>query len=457
MAVLVGFLTISLTLLSSSVATFVPSPKSVGSDLSIITHNDLYRNLTARRAASIVLGTSFNHSSATSKCAALGTKLWDPESHLEDLTFLRYLDYENAVYNAGIYWVSSNSTTNCTAITTCGKLEHYPCETYLPALCSNAGTDRDRQVAVATNNAKIIGRRERSSSSFRFLGIKYGSIAARFTHSTYYPPAPASNITALDYSPQCIQSGCGIQGAPACTEDCLTLNIWTPYLPNVGNTTRKGKAVMVWIHGGGFTGGTASDTTFDGSAMASRGDIVLVTINYRLSTLGFLALSNTSLTGNYGLHDQSIALDWLHAHIEDFGGDKDRITVFGQSAGAASVRALLASPQARDKVRGAIMMSTPQGVEYASTFSRYLTIEEATNRTAKISTELGCESVTGEDLVACLREADPLALVGIRNGSQPPGTVARSVIHSHLRTRNLKSRFVFVGCSSNLMGNDNQT
>ena len=72
---------------------------------------------------------------------------------------------------------------------------------------------------------------------------------------------------------------------------------------------------MVWIHGGGFTGGAASDTTFDGNAMASRGDVVLVTINYRLSTLGFLALSNTSLTGNYGLHDQSVALGWLRAHV----------------------------------------------------------------------------------------------------------------------------------------------
>ena len=446
MAILVGLLTISLTLLFST-ATVVPTPQSIGSDLSIITHNDLYGNLTTRHAASILLSTSFNYSVATSKCAALGTKLWDPQRHLEDLTFLRYLDYANAAYKAGVYWVSSNSTTNCTAVTARAELACYPCETYLPVLCFNAGNDRDRQVAVATNNARIIGLRERSSSSFHFLGIKYASIPARFAHSTYYPPPPGSNITALDYSPQCIQSGCGVQGTPDCAEDCLTLNIWTPHLPNVDNATRKGKAVMVWIHGGGFTGGAASDTTFDGSAMASRGDVVLVTINYRLSTLGFLALSNTSLTGNYGLHDQSVALDWLRAHVEDFGGDKDRITVFGQSAGAASVRALLASPQARNKVCGAIMMSTPQGVEYASTFSGYLTIEEATNRTAAAIAEVGCTPLKGEDTVACLRKADPLALVGIRNVSQPSGTVARSVIHSYSRMRDFRSHLVFIGWS----------
>ncbi|RYO01421.1 hypothetical protein AA0120_g949 [Alternaria tenuissima] len=122
MAILVGLLTISLTLLFST-ATVVPTPQSIGSDLSIITHNDLYGNLTTRHAASILLSTSFNYSVATSKCAALGTKLWDPQRHLEDLSFLRYLDYANAAYKAGVYWVSSNSTTtNCTAVTARAKL-----------------------------------------------------------------------------------------------------------------------------------------------------------------------------------------------------------------------------------------------------------------------------------------------------------------------------------------------
>lgn len=73
---------------------------------------------------------------------------------------------------------------------------------------------------------------------------------------------------------------------------------------------------MVWIHGGGFTSGSGSDTTFDGGNMASRGDVVVVTINYRLSTLGFLALKDTPFKGNYGIADQITALDWIRAHIE---------------------------------------------------------------------------------------------------------------------------------------------
>jgi hypothetical protein len=93
------------------------------------------------------------------------------------------------------------------------------------------------------------------------------------------------------------------------------------------------------------------------------------------------------------------------------------------------------------------MMSTPQGVEYASTFSGYLTIEEATNRTAAAIAEVGCTPLKGEDTVACLRKADPLALVGIRNVSQPSGTVARSVIHSYSRMRDFRSHLVFIGWS----------
>jgi carboxylesterase type B len=138
--------------------------------------------------------------------------------------------------------------------------------------------------------------------------------------------------------------------------------------------------------------------------------VVAVTINYRLGALGFLALENTTLTGNYGLQDQNTALDWLHNHIDDFGGDKNRVTVFGQSAGAASVRALLASPQAQEKVSGAIMMSTPQGIGYAGTFAEYLTIAEATQLTKAIVNETGC-STSKEDVVSCLQKVDPLQFV----------------------------------------------
>jgi acetyl esterase/lipase len=409
MASLIGLVSLSLSLFSASV-TSIASPQSIESDLSIITHNDLYGNLTSRRAASIVISTPSKYSTATSKCAALGTTLWDPDTHKQDLGYLQYLDYEDGNHAARLYWIKGNSTTLCRAITTRGDCKRYPCDTPLPALCSNTVTDEVRQVAVLANNATIVGQREKSNSSFRFLGIKYASIPARFSHSTYLPPTPGSSISALEYGPRCIQAGCGSTGEAPCSEDCLSLNIWTPYLPN-GNATAKKKAVMVWIYGGAFASGAASDTTFDGSSLASRGDVVLVTINYRLSNFGFLVLENTSLTGNYGLRDQSTALDWLRAHVGAFGGDENRITIFGQSAGAASVRALLASPQAQTKFSGAIMQSTPQGLGSVSTYAKYLTIAEATNRTKAVITEVGCGQLAGDALVACLRKVDPLKLI----------------------------------------------
>ncbi|KAL1635956.1 hypothetical protein SLS58_010007 [Diplodia intermedia] len=167
---------------------------------------------------------------------------------------------------------------------------------------------------------------------------------------------------------------------------------------------------MFWIHGGAFVGGTGSDSTFDGGNMASRGDVVVVTINYRLSTLGFLALDGGELNGNYGLADQITALDWVHAHISDFGGDPDRITIFGQSAGAASVRALLASPKAIGKFRAAIPQSNLAGSNYGTTYSQYYTIEQEVAVAANpILNETGC--ITASNRTGCLRSYDACRLV----------------------------------------------
>lgn len=413
---LINSVIISLSLFPSALAS-ATSPQSLGSDLSIVTHNDLYGNTTSRTAATVALDTRYIYSAATSRCAALGTVLWNPDSYKQDLGFLQYLEHSNNTDEPGTYWIKGNATHHCRAITTRGEQRIYPCSTQLPALCSNSATDTVRQITVSTNNASFIGYRDRHA--FRFLGIKYASIPARFSHSTYFPPT--SNTTALAYGPQCFQVSCG--KSATCSEDCLSLNIWTPYLPNGEVAPSKKKAVMVWIHGGGFTSGTGRDPTFEGSALASRGDVVAVTINYRLSTLGFLALENTPLTGNYGLQDQNVALDWIRAHIGDFGGDKDRITIFGQSAGAASVRALLASPQSKAKIAGAILQSTPQGYT-ASPYAEYLSLAEVTNRTKAIVGETGCSGLD-EDVQACLRKVDPLVLVGYRNATHGfTGTVA---------------------------------
>ena len=352
----------------------------------------------------------------------MGEALWAPENTSQELGFLRYLDHDKVTDEIGVYWISRSP--GCRAITTTGQIQAVACDTPLPALCSQsapwstpskADTSAKWQTSITTGNSEVVGYRDRLS--FRFLGLKYTARPARFGYSKYEPIRNTGSTPALEYGPRCIQSGCVDS---TCNEDCLYLNIWTPHLPSGKLPAAKKKAVLLWIHGGGFTSGTGSDTTFDGGNMASRGDVVVVTINYRLGSLGFLSLDNTTLRGNYGLSDQITALDWVRAHIGDFGGDKDRITVFGQSAGAASVRALLASPKVKGKFSAAIMQSNPAGAQYASTFSHYLTISEAANLTKAILIETGCDQTDKYVQLDCLRAQDPMKFLS--------GTIARLVV-----------------------------
>lgn len=198
----------------------------------------------------------------------------------------------------------------------------------------------------------------------------------------------------------------------------MFLNIWTPYIPLPTKAKKKNlKPVMLWIHGGAFTGGTSSDPTFDGSNLASRGDVVVVAINYRLGTLGFLALDDGETNGNYGLADQITALEWVHLNIKDFGGDPDRITIFGQSAGAGSVRALLASPKARGKFAGAIMQSNLGGLGYGTTYSEYYSISQEMKIVGKaILNETNCTKAASP--VECLRALPATTISNLKDSAR---------------------------------------
>jgi para-nitrobenzyl esterase len=151
--------------------------------------------------------------------------------------------------------------------------------------------------------------------------------------------------------------GPGPQGEPEPqSEDCLYLNIWSPGLD------RERRPVMVWIHGGAFTIGSGSSPTFEGSILARRNDVVVVTVNYRLNLLGFLNLREATggkipATGNEGLLDQVAALKWVQEHIATFGGDPDNVTIMGESAGSMSIACLLTIPAAKGLYHKAVLQS----------------------------------------------------------------------------------------------------
>ena len=179
------------------------------------------------------------------------------------------------------------------------------------------------------------------------------------------PPAPVTPWEgvrdATTFSPACVQNRRPSEsfygpGADAMSEDCLYLNVWTTATPE------ERQPVMVWVHGGGLRNGTGAQVTYDGSALARRG-VVVVTLNYRLGPFGYLAHplltaeSANNASGNYGVLDQIAALQWVQRNIEGFGGNPDRVTIFGESAGSWSVHSLVATPLAAGLFHGAIGQS----------------------------------------------------------------------------------------------------
>ncbi|MFX1363831.1 MAG: carboxylesterase/lipase family protein [Promethearchaeota archaeon] len=135
------------------------------------------------------------------------------------------------------------------------------------------------------------------------------------------------------------------------SEDCLTLNIWTPSADN------GKRPVMVWIHGGSFIIGSGKDAFYEGSKLANRGNVVVVTINYRLGAFGYLYIPG--VTANVGQFDQIAALKWIRDNIEAFGGDPNNVTIFGESAGAYAVTTLPTMPAAKGLFHRVIAQSTP--------------------------------------------------------------------------------------------------
>ncbi|ESO84273.1 hypothetical protein LOTGIDRAFT_108546, partial [Lottia gigantea] len=160
------------------------------------------------------------------------------------------------------------------------------------------------------------------------------------------------------------------------SEDCLMLNIYKPLNNNNGN-----RAVMIYFHGGGFNSGQGMAT--DGSLLALKGDVIIITINYRLDVLGFLYTGDEEARGNYGLWDQLKALQWIKDHISSFGGDENNITLFGVSAGAFSIGLHLFSTHSNGLFQRAILQSGSPFTPLAFAF-------DPIDYSKNVSMELGC-------------------------------------------------------------------
>jgi para-nitrobenzyl esterase len=214
---------------------------------------------------------------------------------------------------------------------------------------------------VETRHGRLRGSLHQGIAAFK--GIPYA--APPVGALRWRPPADPLRWSgvrdAIDYGPWAPQRSStldGVMGAEqaAQSEDCLTLNLWSPGL----DQTRR--PVMVWIHGGSFARGSGGQGLFEGHALSRHGDLVVVTLNYRLGVFGFSHLATATAgavpaTGNEGLLDQIKALQWVQDNIEHFGGDPHNVTLFGESAGAMAIGALLTSPAARGLFHKAILQS----------------------------------------------------------------------------------------------------
>ena len=218
-----------------------------------------------------------------------------------------------------------------------------------------------------TATGSVRGFQERGVWAFRGIPYARDPSGARRWRRPEPPPRWSGVLEANRFGPIAPQSppvpGMSIPGDPIeSSEDCLSLNIWTPRIDDAM------RPVMVWIHGGGFTTGGGGSLLYRGDRLASIGDVVVVTMNYRLGVLGFLA--STSLAdhdggfANWGLLDQLAALSWVKENIANFGGDPKNVTVFGESAGGMSISALLSADAARGLFQRAIIQSGPPVVRF---------------------------------------------------------------------------------------------
>jgi para-nitrobenzyl esterase len=248
---------------------------------------------------------------------------------------------------------------------------------------------------IHTQSGVVRGFTSADAKVHTFLGIPFAAPPVK--NLRWQPPQPVTAWSgvrqAKSFGSRCMQAHIYSDMVfldPGPSEDCLYLNVWTPAESAVAKLP-----VMVWIYGGGFQAGATSEPRQDGSKLAEKG-VIVVSMNYRLGIFGFFAhpeLSKQSqhhASGNYGLEDQAAAIEWVHQNIAAFGGDPDKVTIFGESAGSMSVSAQMASPLAKNLIKRAIGESgSVLGLTPATT------LEEAESRGTQFATAIGATDLAG--------------------------------------------------------------
>ena len=245
--------------------------------------------------------------------------------------------------------------------------------TALAALLSACGAQQQKDVnpVLTVEGGQIQGVLTDSTQVMVYKGIPYAAPpVGDLRWKKPQPVVPWQGVKVMDtFSAASVQAAHNagefyteefyFGGDPEFSEDCLYLNVWAP-AGTLGDVNAK-LPVAMWVHGGAYSAGWGHEITMDGDAWAQRG-VILVTINYRLGILGFLShpllsADEDGTSGNYGLYDQIAALKWVRNNIAQFGGDPQNITIFGQSAGASSIRNLCASPLSKGLISKAIIQS----------------------------------------------------------------------------------------------------
>ena len=234
-------------------------------------------------------------------------------------------------------------------------------------------------VVVETAQGKVRGRRKAGVSVFK--GLRYGADTGGANR--FLPPQPVAPWTgvqdALSFGDQCPQMRGMLADKGPMSEDCLRVNVWTPAADTAG------RPVMLWFHGGGFEAGSASQKVYDGARLALRGDVVVVTINHRLNVYGHCYLGDRmgeayAGSGNAGYLDLIAAMRWVRENIAAFGGDPDKVTIFGQSGGGRKVSLCYAGADAQGLFA--------RGIVQSGSHLRIQTPEQATRLTDALLAQL---------------------------------------------------------------------